>query len=365
MKSKSYFSVPKAISGIAYKSRLLIIVVFVFAVSCTSKWEIDNPYESVDWQAHKQYKANFHTHTTRSDGRVNPQTVIDRYHELGYDILAITDHNEVTFPWTGFSGMQPSNTSLNRIVSAPETMPENFIYEDRDPITLEMIDIQGNELSRHHHMGSFFNDHNGTATEVESLDATAAKKGVTMFNHPGRYNKTIGWYVDLYEKYNHLVGLEIFNQGDRFPDDRAKWDSILTVVMPGRPVWGFSNDDMHSASQIGRNWNMLILPELTDEWVRTGMEKGLSYFVYSPQGHNGPEVPVINSIVVNNRKNTIEIEASGYDSVQWISEGKLVRHGVKVDLDELEQVGSYLRAMFYGPGETVVGTQPFGIRKKD
>jgi hypothetical protein len=351
---------------------LTVFAVALLAIftGCTSGWEIDNPYDNVNWSDHGQYKANFHAHTPRSDGRMNPQDVVDRYHELGYKILAITDHNEVTYPWTGFSAMEPSSTSLNRMESAPETMPHNLVFEDRDPASLGMIDIQANELSRHHHMGSFFNDHNGTTTEVESLEATAAKNGITMLYHPGRYHGrnhySIDWYVNLYQTYDHLFGLEVYNQGDRYPQDRMIWDSILTVTMPDRPVWGYSNDDMHSLPQLGRNWNMLILPELTHESVRNGMENGLSYFIYAPDGHDGPSAPVIESVNVNQRRGTIEISATGYETVRWISGGNVVHDGIKVNLNDLQDVetNGYVRAKLYGPGETVAGTQPFGIRKK-
>ncbi len=348
-----------------FSAILILAVVFTFLFgACTSGPEIYNPYEDVDWSSHSQYKANFHTHTTMSDGRMNPQTVVDKYYELGYDILAITDHNEVTYPWTGFAEMKASETSLNRMKSAPGTMPEDLVYANRDPVALGMIDIQANELSRHHHMGSFFNDHNGTVTEIESLEATALKNGITMLYHPGRYNNSKEWYADLYKRYDHLIGLEVYNQGDRYPQDRMIWDSILTITMPDRPVWGYSNDDMHTLPNVGRNWSMLILPELTHESVRHGMENGLSYFVFAPQGHDGPSAPVIESIVVNQRKGTIDITASGYESVRWISEGRVVHEGNPVNIKELEDVGSYIRAKLYGSGETVTGTQPFGISKR-
>lgn len=300
---------------------------------------------------------------------MNPHTVVDRYHELGYSILAVTDHNEVTYPWTAFADMEPSSTSLNRMESAPETMPENFVYENRDPVTLGMIDIQANELSRHHHMGSFFNDHNGTTTEVESLEATAAKNGIAMLYHPGRYQErepeyyVLEWYLDLYENYDHLFGMEVYNQGDRYPNDRKLWDSVLTVTMPGRPVWGYSNDDMHTLPHLGRNWSMLILPELSHEWVRTGMEDGLSYFVYAPDGHNGPLPPFIESIKVNQRRGIIEIDATGYDEIQWIAGGEVVHVGNLVSLKDLPETGNYIRAKLFGAGGTVAGTQPFGIIK--
>ena len=43
-------------------------------------------------------KCNFHCHTTCSDGRLSPKDVMAAYHALDYDVLAITDHREVTRP---------------------------------------------------------------------------------------------------------------------------------------------------------------------------------------------------------------------------------------------------------------------------
>jgi hypothetical protein len=350
------------------KISAIVLIIFIISSACGSKLKIMNPYEGVDWETHTQYKANLHTHTTMSDGRLNPHMVVDHYHELGYNILAITDHNEVTYPWTAFAEMTASQGSRNRMNDAPATMPEDLVYENRDPASLSLIAIQANELSRHHHMGSFFNDHNGTTTEIESLDATAAKDGITMLYHPGRYQHrnpeiyNLQWYVDVYRNYDHLFGLEVYNLGDRYPNDRHMWDSILTVLMPDRPVWGYSNDDMHATNHIGRNWNLLILPELNHEQVRQGMEKGLSFFVYAPQGHTGPQPPVIESILVNERRGTIEISASGYDSITWISGGKIIHEGININLNELDNSYSYVRAKLHGPGGTVKGTQPFGIR---
>ncbi len=350
------------------KTTLLAVVLILLVTGCSTGWDISNPYAEVDWVNDSRFKANFHTHTTNSDGRMNPQTVVDTYHQLGYDILAITDHNEVTYPWTNFTAIEPSTTSLNRMESAPEAMPEDLIYENRDPAALGMIDIQSNELSRHHHMGSFFNDHNGTTTEEESLQATAAKNGITMLYHPGRYQQrnpeiyNLQWYLDAYGNYDHLFGLEVYNQGDRYPNDRRMWDSILTVMMPDRPVWGYSNDDMHSLNQLGRNWTELILPELTHESVRHGMVNGLSFFVYAPEGHDGPSPPVIESITVNERRGRIDINATGYESIVWISGGRVLHEGGSVNLAGLGEDLSYIRAKLYGPGETVTGTQPFGIR---
>lgn len=41
-------------------------------------------------------KGNLHTHTKNSDGRNTLEEMINRYKELGYDFVAITDHNKFT-----------------------------------------------------------------------------------------------------------------------------------------------------------------------------------------------------------------------------------------------------------------------------
>lgn len=342
---------------------VLLFIVFLLT-GCGSGWDIDNPYEQVDWDAHRQYKANLHTHTTRSDGRMNPHTVVDKYHQLGYDILAITDHNEVTWPWTRFAEMEPSEGSKKRLEEGA-LQEEDIKYENRDPSELEIFDIQGNELSEHHHTGSFFNDHNGTSEEEKSLAATAKKEGLTMFYHPGRYQHDVDWYINFFRRYDHLLGIEVYNQGDRYSGDRRFWDSLLTRVMPERKVWGFSNDDMHSENHLGRNWNLLLLPELSEEWVRKGLKQGRLFYVYAPEGHDGPQPPEIETIDVSPGKGTINLETNGADSVRWISEGQVVERGNILRLNDHLTDESYVRAELYGPGETVIGTQPFGIKKQD
>ena len=334
------------------------------AAELEPRWSILNPYHDVDWEADRQYKANFHTHTTKSDGIMNPHAVVDAYHQLGYDVLSITDHDEVTYPWTAFSRLEPSALSSARMLTVAHVMPRSLRFEDRDPSRLGMIAIQGNELSMHHHLGSFYSDHGRTTTVESSLQAIMAADGLAMLFHPGRYNRPIAWYVDLYRQNEHLIGLEVYNQGDRYPRDRRIWDSILSATMPDRPVWGYSNDDAHQRSHIGRNWNVLVLPELSASWVRRGMETGLSYFVYAPDGHSGPAAPMIHAIEVDESNGVIELAGSGYEVVQWISAGGVVALGDTLRLDEHHELGPYVRAKLHGRGQTVAGTQPFGIRRR-
>ena len=59
-----------------------------------------SPYEGVNWATTGQHKGNLHTHTTQSDGALAPSAMIDEYSSRGFGILALTDHNTVTWPWT-------------------------------------------------------------------------------------------------------------------------------------------------------------------------------------------------------------------------------------------------------------------------
>jgi hypothetical protein len=212
-------------------------------------------------------------------------------------------------------------------------------------------------------MASYWTMQPGHSNEVQSLESIHTLGGQAVLCHPGRYPNPVEWYVDLFKRYDHLVGMEVYNQGDRYPGDRNRWDAVLSAVMPDRPVWGFSNDDMHRREQLGRNWNILLLPDLTETSVRRGLDQGLFFFVYAPKGHAGAAPPVIERLTVDSRKGLIEARVTGHDRLEWISDGNVVHEGEQLNLNQVPGIGGYVRLMAYGIEDgTVVGTQPLGIR---
>lgn len=332
--------------------------------------KINNPYQSIEWDRVVQHKANLHTHTVRSDGSLNPQVVVDEYHDMGYTILAITDHNEVTYPWTEFSSMEPSNTSLNRLAENPDRYEQPFVFEDRSPADLGMIAIQANELSAPHHTGSFFNAFNDRQeNEEDSWQGIADQGGIGVVFHPGRYQNrnpekySTAWYTEKFLEFPHLVGLEIYNQGDRYPNDRILYDSLLLQLMPQRNLWAFSNDDMHGRNALGCNWNVFPLSELTADNVRDAMQQGSFYYVYAPTGQQGPVAPSIQSVSVDQKQSTITISAINATEFLWISGEDTLQRGVNnsIHLNDYNHVKGYVRAEIWGEGESIVGTQPFGL----
>ena len=285
-----------------------------------------NPYEEIDWATINQYKSNFHTHTTQSNDAIDEFTtanVVDKYHAAGYKILALTDHDYNPYPWQLF----------------PQYMSS---VPARDPEALGMLAVPGNELSKDNtnswseRTGGQFNHHNDFftgrqgqefASLQESYAYTYALGGMQIINHPGQYwsiDNTYsetqkdgpGWHATNFQTFPSLVGLEVYNQGDRRANDRVLWDQILQRTMPERNVFGYSGDDTHNNEQLFRNYNYMLMEDLTTEELKDAMRKGESYFCYEPKGSGEGKAPHISAITVNEQSKTITVNANGL--VHWI-----------------------------------------------
>jgi hypothetical protein len=306
-----------------------------------------NPYADVDWQQWQQHRANLHTHTTLSDGGVTPAQTIDRYRELGYTVLALTDHDTV--------GPKANREDPRK---AETTWPwQRF---ERDPAELGMVAIEGNEISRVHHIGSYFTGYGNPDVESpeQVIEEIGQRGGLAVMCHPGRYDYSPDWYAGLFARFDHLVGIEVCNRTDRYPWDVALWDDVLQATMPDRPVWGFANDDMHRGEDIGRSWQMLLLPEHTAEHVREAMTTGRFYF--STVYEAGRPAPTIRSIRVDEEAGTITIKADACQRIYWISCGRIVGSGSTFDAKRARRPERYVRAQLRGEyGYTF--TQPFRL----
>jgi hypothetical protein len=140
----------------------------------------NNPYARIDWAHAHQHKANLHTHTTESDGRLTPAQTIDHYHQRGYDILAITDHNKWTHPWTDHG---------------------------RDAVELGMVDVPGNELSRHHHTIGLFKPFEYTTNDWDTaLQQIGEADGLGFICHPAMHWRK-HWSANVGKR--HAPGLRV------------------------------------------------------------------------------------------------------------------------------------------------------------
>lgn len=314
-------------------------------------YTIDNPYKNIDWHTANQLKANFHAHTNKSDGRDTIQEVLNKHSELGYDVLAITDHDRLTYPWND-----------------PEKGDKNVI------IPKGLNGIPGAEFSsKHHHINGFFlKEFEKLSTEEEVLRYIERQGAISHLNHPGRYDKSPMWYVNLYKQFPSLIGLEVINRDDRYPNDRKLWDNILTDIIGERNVWGFANADSHRLNQINTSYNkMLIDGEYTAEKLRRAMENGEFYFTANISAENNrknnPNIPAptISNIIVDNDKDTITIEGENIQYIEWIgSNSRQLGRGNSLNLKEVTSPNPYVRAVIVGEGG-VSFTQPFKVTAQE
>ena len=297
-------------------------------------------------------RGNLHTHTSRSDGRCEPQDVIDDYAERGYDFLMISDHDRPAFS------------------------DELASWNSRG-----MILIGGNEVSSHGphilhvHCGTKVEPHPDRQIVLDEIanDAQAFSiichpnwwvpvKGDPPFAPPVTIPTIYGW-----QKY---TGIEIFNgagirgHGSAYATDC--WDYLLAA---GRRVWGFANDDSHRTdraaspgvlrypddtplmrSDIAKGWNMVYCEKREPQAIVEAMRAGR---FYASTG------VAIDQIAVEGGR--IRIEARNATRIVAIREAG--RRLVQIDSCALEinypKGAKYVRFECFGANETMAWTQPF------
>lgn len=364
--------------GVEEKS-VATIAVKVLTGESKTKYLVKNPYESIDWSTINQYKSNFHTHTTQSfDANFRVDEVVDKYCAAGYKILALTDHDANPYPWQLFNLYNPA-------------------AESRNPEELGMLAIPGNELSKSYQNswnevgGSEFNHHNDFFTGRQGMEFGTLREsyayteqlgGMQLINHPGQYwninteyaagaKNSPEWHAENFEMFSSLIGLEVYNQGNRRPNDRILWDQILELTMPERVVYGYSCDDSHNQEQMFRNYNWMLMPELTEDALKDAMRYGTHYFSYEYTGSGEGKAPRIESVAVDATACTITLTTDATE-VYWISATDIQNNtpstrkstiiAVGKEFDYTGFQGRYVRALLVNDyGETC--TQPFGFHE--
>ncbi|HZJ78900.1 MAG TPA: InlB B-repeat-containing protein [Clostridia bacterium] len=364
-------------------------------------YEIENPYEAVNWDTWQQYKAVTHAHSHQSDGDVDFNKMIEAYYSAGYDGVGMTDHGTVNYGWTAKKSrltifgyqffvhgkVNPLSTQRNLEITT------GVGRGGRGMIDIPLgIELNGAATSKCH-VNSFFADcGHGDLGMGETWPANAVKKshnagGLTHINHIGEWGGDAisnGVYNDnfvrdlanLFLTYSSCVGMELVNKSDgRTKHDRGLYDKTLQILAPlGRNIFGFCEDDSHKLSDIGRNAQFFCMPSNTAENVRTSMETG-AFFASSKHSNNElgdgfsatGEFPTILRLTVDEVKDQINITCKYANEIKMVADGNVIKTistptsetSVTIDLNEYEdQIGSYVRIYLTGPGG-ITYVQPF------
>ncbi len=290
---------------------------------------LNSPYQQTG-----QYfwlKGNLHTHTTMSDGELPPAQAIAVYERLGYDFLAISDHDTFTAP----SDYQ-SRTKLILVPGVEVTAMGPHVLQIGLEERLEPF-----------------------ADRQKVLDEINARKGLAIMNHPNwewHYNH---FPQELMQDLVGATGLEVYNgvierlEGSALASDR--WDRLLSH---NKWLWGFANDDAHLATDMGIAWNVVQASERTPAAVIDALRRGRFY----------PSTGVvIRDVVVNGTQLTVRTENA--QRIRFITRWGTIRASVDgaeatyqiPDDPVLAKAMRYVRAECYGPGGQMAWTQPVRI----
>lgn len=182
-----------------------------------------NPYSNVQDSPEQAWlKTALHVHTTRSDGQDTPQETIAHFESLGFDAIAITDHD---------------------LLGEPSQMQGHTIL------------LQGIEHSQGSHIG-----------QIGDL---------RIANHPD-------WHFDHWDFYrlqqrNDIHAIEIFNAlietHPGSPLSTNIWDQLLSC---GKRLHGIASDDAHAAAHRGFAW-VNVCAERNPDSVQQALEHGRFY----------------------------------------------------------------------------------------
>ena len=376
-----------------------IVLIAVIVISgCGNNQEriFWSSYQDLNWPEIGHYDSEFHTHPGLGDEQYDPHQTIDRYHEEGYKILTLAAHDydipeghmTSIYPWTRLSEIYESIKHVRNPTEDFKTYEEiaNEPFQDRDPVELGMVSVEGNEVSGPHHMVSLFNSlTEGAETEAETLQLIEDLGGIAYFAHPGRYIErrglTADWYADLYLRFDALIGQAVYNREDRHPDNRAFFDKVAHILGYERPIWLYGEDDMHQETTLGWNRDVILLenfrpgsmhPDIPDGSapdVLTALKNGYSYLWKPSRQYNKRAFNIID-VVVSDSEVEIKIDNENQvDEVRWQTHNpdldltETIHLGYKISMKNIPEYSRFVRAEIQGPEGTIY-TQPFYLKRK-
>ncbi len=375
-------------------------------------YTIENPYKDVKWGEWKAYKAALHSHTNASDAVPTIAESVEKHYELGFDILAISDHAVIGVPWNELPTTVPlyrlfkfGNTKMGNVDILTDERREEILNgvgrTNEDGTPQPMLEITGAaELNgatpiNDCHVNGFFmrkGEEYGQArmgvygdyeTVVEKVGEAG---GITFLDHVGEYvgcefdpeRANEPYYINklsnIFLNNPSCVGMDV-NSGvnNHTIYDYILWDNVLKTTIPrGRNVYAFTFSDGHKIDQYNREHTYMLMPELTEEALRTSMETGAffacSHYARADLGEefNGEEfeTPYVSVLDVNQETDTISFNADNFNYVRWYSDGEIIAEGENLtylDLNAYEdKLGCYVRFTLTGPGG-ILYSQAFPI----
>lgn len=247
------------------------------------------------------YKANLHTHSTLSDGKLTPAELKKAYKSAGYSILSITDHeilldhsdlNDSDF--LTITGYELYNNEPGKHWLQAKTCHLNFYAREAHNVTQVCFNpkyLFSNAVSSAssiRYSGPLF-EREYSPVGVNKMIREAVKHGFFVsYNHPA-------WSLENYNDYTRYKGMfamEIYNNtstcdGNGDSHNENIYDDMLRA---GKHIFALAGDDAHVVTPPGQpgcdlfgGWIMVKAPELSYDAVVNALLSGAFYASCGPE----------------------------------------------------------------------------------
>ncbi len=214
------------------------------------------------------YRGNLHTHSTRSDGGLDPADVVAAYRDHGYDFLAITDHflESYGFPITDTRRFRTSTftTLLGAELHAPQ------------------IEVGGRWHILAVGLPPDFARTGADETGPELARRAAAVGAFVGIAHPAWYSLTLADALSL----DAAHAVEIFNQTCAEDNDRGdSWYLEDLLLARGTRLLAYAADDAHFKIRMDYRaaWVQVRAEELDPDALLAAIKAGHFYSSQGPE----------------------------------------------------------------------------------
>ncbi len=216
------------------------------------------------------YKGNTHLHTTRSDGRMNPEEAFGKYKARGYSFVVLTDHIK-------YFNSERYNSEEFLVIPGVEIHIEHDRDGSRDHHVTGMYDPSKGETFEDGHQ---FNvpDFSKIQGRIDILKDNA---NLVIYAHPV-------WSRVEPEELMRISGydaIEIWNHECDFWSNSGNatfhWDYLLRK---GRRVNGVASDDLHQKDDRSLGGFIMVQAEKLDNTaIADAIKKGNYYSSTGPE----------------------------------------------------------------------------------
>lgn len=259
------------------------------------------------------YKANFHSHSTNSDGKLTPEEMKDRYKAHGYQILAFSEHER----YTNTTAYDEEDFLVYPAIERSITLP--------DKETFHIHGIMAPHFSEdvyHRHLEEIpVPDYHSMQDVQQIIDELKAHGNFVMINHPY-------WSFNTFEHLHTLKNydfIEVYNHNCHVETDLGNSEIYYDELLKERSIYALATDDNHNSHRYKKGvhmWDsfggftMLQAPELSRQAIGEALQKG---HFYASSG------PLIQQITLEN--NCISVACSPCSSIVFKA---YPRHGYRL-----------------------------------